>query len=166
MGQTISATYSLVTDHEDCRPTGVTDLLQGFEAMMRLNPLITGFERSADGQHSTSFGGGVLLPTTGYTIHERIPLIPWLGLTIPITTRAWFYRTDDGLFSHVEAPLGLTFKTNWYVEGDRIRETVAMHGRRYLLEFSKKEALVSHEKMMVRLVEKAGGKITRHVLVN
>ena len=199
MGQTVSTTYTTKTHYDNISdPTALQNLLQDHEQIIRLNPLVTALERSADDSypgpyphphpHQAGDASTQQLPPTktemtptgmtGYIVHDRVPLLPSLGLYKHISYRAWLHQpaaaaaaaaaadTDEtntgnsnGLVSHIEAPLGLVIDTEWRLMPGYVEEIVQMRGRSGIVAFSAEASRRSHEELVEKMVVACGGRV-------
>ncbi|KAF2744490.1 hypothetical protein M011DRAFT_371156, partial [Sporormia fimetaria CBS 119925] len=112
---------------------------------------------------------------TWYTIKDKVSYLPGGLASGSVSYHACFHDLDDGLQTHVYAPLGLDIRAKWSVggslpgepkvpvelgigaprEGLYVREDVKMKCNILMMSFVKKTFKESHSKLVERLVEKA-----------
>ncbi|CAO2648495.1 Nn.00g077620.m01.CDS01 [Neocucurbitaria sp. VM-36] len=157
-------------------PTGITrksvlDMYHDHLAMIDLNPLVVERFRCKPPSYA---------PTdeyymTWYTIKDKVSYLPGGLATGSVSYHACFHDSDEGLQTHVYAPLGLNIQAKWSVGGRLpgepkppaepglntprhglyIREDVKMTCSSLLLGFVKKTFKDSHARLVEKLVERA-----------
>lgn len=157
-------------------PAGITrnsvlDMYHDHLAMIDLNPLVVErFKCKPPGYAPTDE-----YYTTWYTIKDKVSYLPGGLATGSVSYHACFQDLDDGLQTHVYAPLGLDIRAKWSVGGRLpgepksptelgvtvprhglyIREDVRMTCSSLLLGFVKRTFKDSHASLVEKLVERA-----------
>lgn len=148
----------------------VIDLFHDHESMIRLNPLVTSFQRCLVPPNASPDE----VQSIWYEITDKISYFP--GLSGSVTYKACLHDLPDALQTHIYAPAGVRIRGRWSVggnmpgeprqpvelrregvpmEGLYVREEVDLTCNIFLSSITKKNLKAGHAELVERLLKKA-----------
>jgi len=133
--------------------------LHDHPTMIMLQPLVQSYEVLPEDYTST-----VESPIRNYRITEKLSYLPFHLWDAPLSFLASFQDRPAGVFTRVQAPMGVQLKVEWEVvraedveagaEGWILKETVVVTSNAVFMPFVKMTMRKAHEEMQVRFLKR------------
>ncbi|KAE8378970.1 hypothetical protein BDV26DRAFT_260346 [Aspergillus bertholletiae] len=136
-------------------PDRVIEILHDHATMVRMNPLVIDLQRCEPHEYAPEAERSLIW----YEITDKVSYLPFGLLSGEVKYKACFEDLPSGLWTHVYAPLGLSTKNTWTVEGQidefQLKEDVNMECNVLMAPFVKRTIKASHGPLVDRLIAKA-----------